>query len=524
MKKKEFFTGSYAIHPLTNEKIPIYAGNFVLAEYGSGIVMAVPAHDKRDYEFARKYGIKIKPVVTPEAYELNEKKMSKAYVGPGVMINSEEFNDLKSEEAKEEITKYLVRKKIGKKTVNYKLRDWLISRQRYWGTPIPIIYCEKCGAVPVSEKDLPVNLPDKVKFGKGNPLLTNESWINTKCPKCKGKARRETDTMDTFANSSWYYLRYCDPKNSKAIFDKKKANYWAPVDQYIGGPEHITMHLMYFRFYAKFLRDIGLLYFDEPAKKYFTQGIVHAADGEKMSKSKGNVVEPFDFINKYGADTLRLALVSFASPDKDTHWNEKIVVGSYKFVESVYNYFSNAKFGKVNPKVESKLNKIIKEVTNQVENFKHNLAVIKIRELFSLVKNEKIDKKTAESFLKLLHVYCPFVTEELWSKIGGRGFISFANWPKAEEKKINVKFEKAEEAIEKISSDINNIKKFIEEAKKAVIYVIPPEKQIYLEGVGEIKKKTSLNIEVYASNDKNKYDPEGKAKKAKPGKPGIYLE
>ena len=242
LEKEGVFTGAYAINPMTNEKVPIYAGNFVVADYGSGMVMAVPAHDQRDFDFAKKYGIKIKQVI--------EGKLTKneAYTGEGKLINSGPFNGLINREAKEHIVIALKEKKLGKKTIQYKLKDWLVSRQRYWGTPIPIIYCDKCGVVPVLEKNLPVKLPENVKFGKGNPLKTNEKFVNVKCPKCGGKARRETDTMDTFVNSSWYYLRYTDPRNSKKIFDVKKANYWAPVDQYIGGPEHITMHLIYLDF------------------------------------------------------------------------------------------------------------------------------------------------------------------------------------------------------------------------------------------------------------------------------------
>src|SRR3989344_835433 len=358
MDKEGVFTGSYAINPMTNEKIPIYAGNFVLADYGSGMVMAVPAHDQRDYDYAKKYGLKIKPVI--EGGDISKS----AYQGVGKLINSQAFNDLQSDEAKEHILRYLEEKKLGKKTVQFKLRDWLISRQRYWGTPIPVVYCDKCGIVPVPEKELPIELPKEVKFGKGNPLASNDKWINTKCPSCKGKARRETDTMDTFANSSWYYLRYCDAKNKKKIFDSKKANYWCPIDQYIGGPEHITMHLIYIRFYAKFLRDLGLLRFDEPALKYFTQGVVKASDGNRMSKSKGNVIEPIGTIEKYGADSLRLYLMSASSPESDINWDESGIQGSFRFVNKVYDYFTNFKFGKVDVRVESKMNKNIKETTH----------------------------------------------------------------------------------------------------------------------------------------------------------------
>ncbi|MAG37792.1 leucine--tRNA ligase [Candidatus Pacearchaeota archaeon] len=529
MEKEGVFTGSYATNPINGKKVPVYAGNFVLAEYGSGMVMAVPAHDQRDFEFAKKYGIDIDVVIQPigENESYDGKSMKEAFVGYGKLVNSEGFNGLKSEEAKGHITTALKIKKLGREKIQYKLRDWLISRQRYWGTPIPVVYCDKCGIIPVDEKALPVELPKKVKFGKGNPLETNDKFVNVKCPKCSGKGRRETDTMDTFANSSWYYLRYTDSGNKKKIFDSKNANYWCPIDQYIGGPEHITMHLIYVRFYTKFLKDLGLIRFDEPALKYFTQGIVHASDGAKMSKSKGNVVEPLEIIEKYGADTLRLALVSSASPDKDIIWDEKIVLGSNKFLKKVYEYFNNLKFGKVDAKTESKLNKTIKEVTENVESFKHNLAIIKIRALFDSFSDEGIDKKTAEGFLKILHIYCPFITEELWEKIGGKGFVSLSDWPKVDEKKIDEKFEKAEEAVEKTVSDIMNILKIVKEkngkeAERVYIYVIPNEINRY--DSDELSKRVGKSVGVFAVNDKAKIDPEGKSKKAKPGKPGIYVE
>ncbi|HJX50784.1 MAG TPA: leucine--tRNA ligase, partial [Candidatus Nanoarchaeia archaeon] len=349
--KEGVFTGSYAINPLTKEKVPVYAGNFVVADYGSGMVMAVPSHDQRDFLFAKKYSIPMKVVIQPEEYELEEKKLAEAYTGDGKLVNSGEFEGLNNKEAIEKITKYLTRKKLGKKVVQYKLRDWLVSRQRYWGTPIPIIYCDKCGIVPVDEKDLPIELPEKVKFGKGNPLLTNEKWISVKCPKCGKIGRRETDTMDTFVNSSWYCLRYCDSKNNKEIFDKKKVKYWMPVDKYIGGAEHACMHLIYFRFYTKFLRDLGLLDFDEPAKSLFNQGMLHGADGQKMSKSLGNVINPINIIDKYGADSLRLALMSFASPDSDTNWDEGVLIGSLKFLNKIYEYFNSVKIGKSDAKI-----------------------------------------------------------------------------------------------------------------------------------------------------------------------------
>ena len=526
LDKEGVFTGSYAINPINGEKVPVWVGNFVLADYGSGMVMAVPAHDKRDFDFAKKYKIKIKQVIQ------GGRVANEAYIGDGKLINSGKFNGVDNQKAIEEITKYLSKNKLGKKSIQFKLKDWLISRQRYWGTPIPIVYCDKCGIVPIPEKDLPIILPKNVKFGKGNPLVTNEKWVNVKCPKCNCKARRETDTLDTFVNSSWYYLRYIDPKNDKKIFDEKKADYWAPVDQYIGGPEHITMHLIYIRFYTKFLRDLGLLKFDEPALRYFTQGIVKGIDGEKMSKSRGNVIEPFDMIKKYGADTLRISLVSLAAPDNDTNWNEKAVLGSHKFLKKVFDYFSKFKVGKMDRAIKSKLNKTIKQVTEDVENFRHNLAVIKIRQLFNSFADKEIDKITAENFLKLFSVYCPHITEELWEKIGNKGFISLADWPKADETKIDEKFEKQEKAVEKLMEDINHIKEITGQiahhgrtpkdfgkkslqGAKIYVYVLPNELDLYSEVEG---------IEIFAVNDKKKYDPEGKSKKVKPGRPGIYLE
>jgi leucyl-tRNA synthetase len=528
MDKEGVFTGSYAINPINNKEVPIWVGNFVLADYGSGMVMAVPAHDQRDFEFAKKYKLPLKQVIKPEKekFDINEKKL--AYEEYGVLTNSENFNGLSSEEAIEHISIFLKEKKLGKKTVNYKLKDWLISRQRYWGTPIPIVYCEKCGIVPVDEKDLPIELPKEVKFGKGNPLATNEKWINTKCPKCNGKARRETDTMDTFVNSSWYFLRYTDPKNSKNIFDPKKANYWTPVDQYIGGPEHITMHLIYIRFYTKFLRDLGLLKFDEPALNYFTQGVVKGSDGNRMSKSRGNVVEPLDTINKYGADSLRLYLISASSPDSDFDWNEGGIQGSFRFLNKVYDYFDLIKFEKIDAKIDSKLNKAVKEVTNLVEGFKHNLAIINIRGFFDYISDKKIDRKTAESFLKILHVYCPFITEELWEKLGNKSFISLEKWPVVDEKKIDEKFDREEENVEKLVNDVNNVVKIIKDkgknVEKVFIYVLPNEKELYMNSIEEIKKRTGFEVNIFAVNDKNKHDPENKSKKVKPGRPGIYLE
>ncbi len=527
LEKEGVFTGSYAVNPITQEKVPVYAGNFVVADYGSGMVMAVPAHDQRDFEFAKKYSIKIKVVINPVEYELNSEKMARAFTGRGKITNSEKFNGWDNEDAIDEMIGFLEEKKVGKRSVQFKLRDWLISRQRYWGTPIPVVYCKNCGIVPVPENELPVELPEKVEFGKGNPLTTNEDWINTSCPKCGAEGKRETDTMDTFANSSWYFLRYCDPRNDKEIFSKDKVNYWMPIDTYIGGKEHATMHLIYFRFYTKFLRDIGLLEFDEPAKSLFHQGILHGEDGFKMSKTRGNVVDPLDTIENYGADSLRLFLVSTASPDSDFNWSDKELQGIYKFVNKVWDFFQEIKLGKSSAKLESKLNKTIKELGEDIENFKYNLAVIKLRQLFSSFESEsEIAKKDVEKFLKLFAIFCPHISEEIWSNLGNGEMIGLLKWPEVDESKINEKFEQEEKAFERTISDINNLLNLMKEKGREIndvyIYTIPPELEIYNEE--KLSKRFGVNVKIFASNDKDKYDPEGKAGKAKPGKPGIYLE
>ncbi|MFH0752747.1 MAG: leucine--tRNA ligase [archaeon] len=521
LEKEGAFTGSHAINPVTGYKIPIYTGNFVVADYASGMVMAVPAHDQRDFEFAKKYNLPIKAVIQPET-DLDTKNMTQAYIGEGKLINSKEFDGLKNKEAIKQITEHLEHKKLGKKTLQYKLRDWLISRQRYWGTPIPVVYCDKCGIIP--ETKLPVLLPEKVTFGKGNPLKTNKDFVNAKCPKCKGKARRETDTMDTFFDSSWYYLRYCDSTNKKEPFSKKKVNYWMPVDQYIGGAEHACMHLIYARFFTKVLRDMKLVKADEPFAKLFNQGMLHGADGEKMSKSKGNALLPETVSEKYGIDTARLFLVSIASPDRDIQWSETGIDGSLRFIKRVVDHSKTLKLGKSSKIVESKINKTIKELSEDIENFRYNLAVIKLRSLFDSLE-EEISKKDFESFVKLLSLFCPHLAEELWEKIGNKSFVSLQAWPKADEKKIDKKLEEQEKAIDKLTEDINHVVRLVKGKKEKVyIYVLPQEKNLYEDNLELLEKKIELKIKVYAVNDKDKYDPENKSKKTKPGKPAIYLE
>tara|TARA_Y100000034_G_scaffold122599_1_gene168252 strand:+ start:1649 stop:4132 length:2484 start_codon:yes stop_codon:yes gene_type:complete len=532
MDKEGVFTGSYALHPLTGEKLPVYAGNFVVAEYGSGIVMAVPAHDQRDFEFAKRYGLSIKKVIECKE-RVDSKDLERAYTGQGILVNSEGFNGLQNREAMGHITEALGMKKLGKKKTEYKLRDWLISRQRYWGTPIPMIYCDSCGIVPEKEENLPVKLPGKVKFGEGNPLLTSERFVKVKCPKCGKQGRRETDTMDTFFDSSWYYMRYLDNKNNKKPFDAKKIGNWMPSDLYIGGAEHAVMHLIYARFFTKALRDLGFFEkekISEPFPRLFNQGMLHGEDGERMSKSSpGSVVLPEVVSKKYGIDSARLFLVSIANPDKDLNWSEKGIEGSLRFILNVIGFSSNfgakgesKKLGKVG---ESILHKTIKEYTEDLENIRYNLAVIKLRKLFDVLK-EGCDKKSFGIFLKLLAPICPHIAEELWAKIGGKGFISLAKWPSFDSKKINDKLEQEVGRVEKTVSDINNILKIVEDKGKKVrkvsLYVLPQEKKFYHSN--KLSERVGKDVKIWSVADKSKNDPEGKSKKVKPGRPGIFVE
>jgi len=354
-------------------------------------------------------------------------------------------------------------------------------------------------------------------------LETNEKWLNVKCPKCGGKGRRESDTMDTFVNSSWYFLRYCDPGNDKAIFDPKKVKYWCPVDTYVGGAEHACMHLIYSRFYVKFLRDLGLIDFDEPAVRLFHQGMLHGEDGEKMSKSKGNGVLPEEVSSKYGIDTARFFLSSLASPDKNIDWSEKGINGSSRFVKKIFEFSDKITFGKDSKGLEIRINNVVKMVTGYYDNFEYRKATILIRALFGLIEAEKIvSKETYEKFLQLLSPICPHIAEELWEKIGNKGFISKSSWPKVDEKKILKKGEAGDfngKVIENVKGILDKTEGDVE---KVCIYVMPFE-------IGKIDEKkiskgVGKEVEVYAVNDAGKRDPENRAKKAKPGKPSVWLE
>ena len=336
-EKRGIFTGRYAIHPLTKQRVPIWVGNYVLMAYGAGAIMAVPAHDQRDLEFAREYGLPVKVVIQPEGEQLDPETMPQAYLDPGVQVNSAQFDGMNSEDAKEAIADHLEELGLGRRDVNYRLRDWLISRQRYWGTPIPIVWCEECGDVPVPEEDLPVLLPTEAEFQPtgDSPLERHPTFSQTTCPNCGGPAKRETDTMTTYVDSSWYYLRYASPYAEDEIFRRQDIDYWLPVDQYVGGVEHAVRHLLYSRFITKFLKDQGYLSFDEPFERLFTQGMIYK-DGAKMSKSKGNVVGIDEMLDKYGADTARTFILFVGPPEQDAEWNDKGVEGAHRFLQRVW--------------------------------------------------------------------------------------------------------------------------------------------------------------------------------------------
>ncbi len=453
-EKEGVFTGKYVINPLTDEKVPLYIANFVLMEYGTGAIMAVPAHDQRDFEFAKKYNIPIKVVIQPEGETLEPDKMTEAYVEDGIQVNSGQFNGLNNREAMEKIMDYIEQKGWGKRTINYRLKDWLISRQRYWGTPIPIIYCEKCGIVPVPEDQLPVKLPKDVEFSPegGSPLAKCEEFVNTTCPKCNGKAKRETDTMDTFVDSSWYFARYCSPKENKFPFRKEETEYWMPVDQYIGGIEHATLHLLYARFFHKVMRDLGLVNSDEPFLRLLTQGMV-IKDGAKMSKSKGNVVDPDEIIDKYGADTLRIFILFASPPERDLEWSDKGIEGAYRFINRLWNFVNQnideikkVKDVQLNPenldevqkKLYISLNRTIKKVTEDIErDFHFNTAIASIMEFLNLLTSTEYKdtddyvllKESIKNVLLILEPFAPFVSEELWQIIGFENTAFETGWP-----------------------------------------------------------------------------------------------
>jgi leucyl-tRNA synthetase len=453
LEKEGVFTGSYCINPVTGKKMPIYLANFVLMDYGTGAVMAVPTHDQRDFEFAKKYNLPLQVVINPEGETLDPVTMTEAFTGEGVMVNSGRFDGIANSEAKEAIADYLEKEGIGRKTINFRLRDWGISRQRYWGNPIPVINCDICGVVPVPEKDLPVVLPMDAAFtGEGgNPLAKVESFVNCTCPQCGGAARRETDTMDTFVQSSWYFLRYCSPKFANGPLDREKVEAWMPVDQYIGGIEHAVLHLLYARFFTKVLRDLGYCNVDEPFSNLLTQGMV-IKDGAKMSKSKGNVVDPNALIERYGADTARLFSLFAAPPEKDLDWSDQGVDGSYRFLNRVWRlayeilpaikdagYPDPAKVEGEAKNLRRAVHKTIRKVTEDVDGrFHFNTAIAAVMELVNAIQafgkkdapeNAAVLREAIESVVRLLAPFVPHFTAELWAELGHAESLEEAGWP-----------------------------------------------------------------------------------------------
>lgn len=460
VEKEGVFTGAYCINPFNGWKMPIFTANFVLFEYGTGAVMAVPAHDQRDFEFAKQYDLPIVVVINPEGSDLNPETMTAAYEDPGIMVNSAAFSGLASDEGKEAVIRFARDNKIGERSYSYRLRDWGISRQRYWGAPIPVIYCDRCGVLPVPEKELPVLLPDVEKIDPegGAPLEKIEEFVNVTCFSCGGGARRETDTMDTFVESSWYFIRYCCPRDTDDALNRESVHYWMPVDQYIGGIEHAVLHLLYARFFVKALRDMGYLEFDEPFSNLLTQGMV-IKDGEKMSKSKGNVVDPEYLIEKYGADTSRIFTLFASPPEKDLDWSDKGVEGGSRFLNRVYNLVvqnvdvikdvqplsGEYEYDGVAKEIRHVTHKTIKKVTLEIETrFHFNTAIAAIMEFVNYLY--KIDSKQIQSDLQraalaeavqtlilLLSPFVPHISEELWDLTGNERFVSHQRWPKYHE-------------------------------------------------------------------------------------------
>ena len=457
-EKTGVFIGKYAINPVNQKKVPVFISDYVLMGYGTGAIMAVPAHDRRDFDFAKKFDIEIIPVVESNSSEINVNNLTEAFDAEGKMINSGKFDGMNNRKAIPEMIKWLSEQKIGEKTINYKLRDWLISRQRYWGTPIPMIYCKDCGWLPEKEENLPVVLPTDVEFtGKGeSPLATSKTFSKCTCPKCGKDAERELDTMDTFLDSSWYFLRYCDPKNTDKAFDKEKVDYWMSVDQYIGGVEHAILHLMYARFFQMALHDIGLVDCKEPFANLLTQGMVNK-DGKKMSKSIGNVVSPEEIINKYGADTARLFILFAAPPEKELDWSDAGVEGSYRFLNRVWrlvsefvekNYNSTDAIeikSQDDKKLNLTLNATIKKITEDVSNrFNFNTAISSIMELVNeLYKYKEKDdlnmpllSDAVTKLVILLSPFTPHICEEMWQELGNKDSLVSVRWPGYDEKAL----------------------------------------------------------------------------------------
>ena len=512
-EKTGVFIGRYCINPLNGKKVPVFISDYVLMDYGTGAIMAVPAHDQRDFEFAKAFDLEIIPVVDPEDPEVDLYNLKEAFAAEGRMINSGKFDGMNNKEAIEKVIEYLEEEGIGRKTVNYKLRDWLISRQRYWGTPIPMIYCEDCGWVPEKEENLPVMLPTDVEFtGKGeSPLATSRTFVDTVCPVCGKPAKRELDTMDTFLDSSWYFLRYCDAQNNDEAFSKEKTDYWMNVDQYIGGVEHAILHLMYARFFQMALYDLGLVSDEEPFKNLLTQGMV-IKDGAKMSKSLGNVVSPKEIIEKYGADTARLFILFAAPPERELDWSDKGVEGSYRFINRVYRmvYEFSQKYSDAPDDYEIKteadksmaywMNYAIKKVSDDIgERFNFNTAISTIMEMVNEMYRYKegevntgLYAAAIRNLIIMLAPFVPHVTEEMWEHLGYGGSVHDQSWPVYDEsalvkdtveivvqingkikEKINIAGDLSREEMEKTAMENDKVKGLIDGKNVVKVIAVP---------------------------------------------------
>ena len=536
--KAGVFTGRYAENPFTGEKIPIYVAEFVLTDYGTGAIMAVPAHDQRDFEFAQEHGVEVKKVVEPEE---GHSFQEEAYEGDGDHVNSEFLNGLGKEEAIEKVIEELEKEGLGEEDVNYKLRDWLISRQRYWGTPIPIIHCDDCGSVPVPDEDLPVELPEDVEFTEtGNPIETSESWAEVKCPECGGEARRETDTMDTFIGSSWYFLRYISPELDDAPFDVDDANYWMNVDQYIGGIEHAVMHLLYARFFTKFLRDEDMLDEDEPFERLLTLGMVnHPAyncpehgwlypeevedenicekcgrdvevETRKMSKSKHNVVDPTELIKENGADTARTFILRASHPTKELDWSEDGVEASKEMLERIFRIvegneelLTDSKPGLEDADlgdriVSSRIQRAVETVTEKTENYEFNIALGEIDKLLTklywYIQNDPdraVFTHGVETLVQLVAPYAPHTAEELWDELGHEEMMLESDWPQVNESLLDEEAEQIDEYFDRVSGDIREIQEMLD-SEPEKIKVIQASEWKY-EAFEEIEKNLDLD-------------------------------
>ena len=444
-EKTGVFTGSYGINPLNGAKTPIWVSDYVLADYGTGAIMCVPAHDDRDFEFAKKFDLPIIQVISKDGKEVEN--LTEAYTEPGIMINSNEFNGMKSEDAKKKVPDYMEEKGFGKKTVNFKLRDWVFSRQRYWGEPIPLIHCEKCGTVPVPEDQLPVILPNVKSYKPTDtgesPLAAIDEWVNTTCPCCGGPAKRETNTMPQWAGSSWYYLRYCDNHNDKELASKEALKKWLPVDMYVGGVEHAVLHLLYARFYTKFLPDIGVVDFDEPFKRLFNQGMI-TKDGAKMSKNKGNVVSPDETVENYGCDSLRMYELFIGPPELDSEWDDNGIDGVFRYLNKVWKFVNEYKdklVEKPTAEMEFVKNKLTCEITKRLEALTLNTVVSGFMEytnkMIAVAKAAGgIDKDSLETLTLLLAPFTPHISEEMWQLLGHDTSVFTHGWPKYDESKL----------------------------------------------------------------------------------------